>query len=72
MIERDKTQITTLSSNKVITEIEGQTDPDHGNQVLTNDIALFNESLHPPNESRLIPRVKQNRERNQTVMWKHL
>ena len=47
-VERNKTQITALSRDQVVAEIEGQKDPDHGDQVLAEHIALFDESLHNP------------------------
>ena len=45
-VERDEAQITALPGDQVIAEIKGQTDPDHGDQVLTEHVTLFDESLH--------------------------
>ena len=70
-VERDKTQIGTLSGNQMVAEIEGQADPDHGDQVLAKNISLFDESLHIPNESHPSHGVKQYHERNQRLMWVH-
>ena len=70
VVERDKAQIAALSGDQVITEIEGQADTDHNDQVLAEQVFLFDESLHPSNESHLSLRVKQKRDMNQSVMWK--
>lgn len=70
VVERDKTQIAALARDQVVTEVEGQRDPDNDNQVLAEQVFLFDESLHPPNESHLSLRVKQKHDMNQSVMWK--
>lgn len=69
VVERDQAQIAALSGDQVIAEIKGQADPDHDDQVLAEQVFLFDESLHPTNESQRIPRVKQNPNGNQRVMW---
>ena len=70
VIERDETQITTLSGDQVIAEIKRQADPDKHDQVLAEQVILLDESLHPSNESRLSLWVKQKRDMNQRVVWK--
>ena len=46
VVERDQTKITALPCNQVITEIKAQADPDDDDQVLAENISLFDESLH--------------------------
>ncbi len=70
-VERDEAQVTPFPRDQVITEVEGQTDPDHGDQVLAENVTLFDESLHLSNESQTILQVKQYREKNQRLVWVH-
>ena len=70
VVERDEAQVAALACDQVVAEVEGQRDPDNDNQVLAEQVFLFDESLHPSNESHPSQRVKQNRDMNQSVMWK--
>ena len=72
VIERNKTQVTALSRDQVIAKIEGQGDTDHDDQVLAEQVFLFDESLHPSNESHLSLHVKQKHDMNQRVVWVQL
>lgn len=72
VIERNKPQIAALPRDQMVTEIEGQTDADHDDQVLANNVFLLDESLHTPNESHPSHGVKQKPEMNQHVVWVHL
>lgn len=70
VIERDESQIRTLPRNQVIAEIEGQADPDDGDQVLAGYIFLVDQSLHMSTESQRSLQVKQNRPCPAILMWK--
>lgn len=72
VVQGNKTQITALARDQVVTEIKRQADPDHDDQVLPEQVFLFDESLHTPNESQTIPWVKQKRDMNQHVVWVQL
>jgi len=71
IVERDKPKITPLPRNQMIPKIQRQTHPDHGDQVLAENISLFDESLHPSTESHPIPRVNEKRDFYQRLMWVH-